>query len=260
MKILIHTSKTMKQKSLGGSGISRPQFLEEARTLMEEVKRLSDEETSKIMHISPKLASAVVQAHSQWTDQLSKQSMAVDTFIGDIYSGLQVSQWTGEDRKYAQDKLCILSGLYGMLRPNDGIMPYRLEMGYVLKGPTWKNLYEFWAPLLKTKFNPGELIINLSAVEYTKALLPHLDNVTVISPRFLTVSPKTGVPVFVVVHAKIARGAFASWLIRHKIDRYQDLASFNDLGYCYDEDLSTESVPVYVCKKFAGIGLSVRLS
>ena len=82
----------------------------------------------------------------------------------------------------------------------------------------------------------------------------------IISPKFLTISPKTGEPTFVTVHAKIARGAYARWLIQHRIEDLARLPDFTELGYLYNAELSTPDVPVFVAKEFKGLGLSVRLT
>lgn len=76
----------------------------------------------------------------------------------------------------------------------------------------------------------------------------------------MTISPKTGQPVFVTVHAKIARGAFARWLVQRRVSRLETLKDFNDLGYSYDSSLSVLDQPVFVCQHFQGLGLSVRLA
>src|SRR5690606_10333635 len=167
---------------------------------------------------------------------------------GDIYSGLQVASWSEADRVYAHKHLIILSGLYGALRACDGIMPYRLEMGYKLPGG--ESMYVFWGDKLARIIQPEtKYLINLSAAEYTKALLPYA-RTSVITPKFMTISPRTSVPTFVTVHAKIARGAFAGWLIRERIDTPQDMHAFGDLGYSYDANSSTPEQPVFVCQKF----------
>jgi len=259
MKILLHTSKTMKQKATGLPGTTTPLFLEQATELMAALQALSVDDISRVMHVSHKLAVEVQKIHEVWSAVPSLQSQAVDTFVGDIYSGLQAAEWSASDIVYAQEHLYILSGLYGILRPQDGIMPYRLEMGYAFKGSSWKNLYEFWSPHLKTMFVPSDVLVNLSAVEYTKALLPYVSGVDVIQPYFMTISPKTGKPVFVVVHAKIARGAFASWLIKNRLKDKAELCQFNELGYHYSAELSEPNKPVFICEEFKGIGLSVRL-
>lgn len=195
-----------------------------------------------------------------WTDEPARQMPAIDAFLGDIYSGLQVQSFTETDRVYANEYLYILSGLYGALRALDGIYPYRLEMAYHLPDEPYRNLYSFWGNDIATSLPTGTDILNLSAAEYTKTLLPQLQNRHVIAPKFLTIQPKSGEPKFVTVHAKIARGAFAHWVITQRIETAKQLIDFNELGYVYNANLSTPSEPVFVCQTFQGLGLSVRLS
>ena len=210
------------------------------------------------MAVSPKKAAEVAAMYQLWSADPKRQTPAVDTFVGDIYSGLQVAGWSVRDRDYAQKHLLVLSGLYGALRPFDGIMPYRLEMGYKL--PDSASLYDFWGDRIAKLLPPAtSIIINLSAVEYTKAILPYIDK-PVITPKFLTVNAATGKPTFVTVHTKIARGAFANWLITRRINDAEQLSSFTGLGYRYVAEFSTPTQPVFVCKEFGGLGLSVRLT
>ena len=258
MLILIHSSKTIKPKD-SGVKLSVPEFIAKAKTLDKKLKSLSNEDIAKIMQISSDLAIKTKEKIGEWSDNPKTQFSAVDIFVGDIYSGLQVDSWSQKDRIYAQENLRIISGLYGLLKPNDGIMPYRLEMGYRLNGNGFKNLYDFWRDKLAKTLPTSGKIINVSADEYTKAILPYVDKNRVITPKFLTISPKTGEPTFVVVHAKIARGAFANWLIKQKAEDNLDLTKFDDLGYKYNKGLSLPGQPAYICKKFEGIGLSVRL-
>lgn len=258
MIIVTHTSKTIKPKDRGVK-LSVPEFITQAKTLDKKLKSLSNEDIAKVMQISPDLAIKTKEKIGEWSENPKIQFSAVDIFVGDIYSGLQVDSWTQKDRIYAQENLRIISGLYGLLKPNDGIMPYRLEMGYRLNGNGFKNLYEFWGDKLAKTLPSSGKIINVSADEYTKAILPYIEKNRVITPKFLTISPKTGVPTFVVVHAKIARGAFANWLIKQKAEDNLDLKKFDDLGYKYSKELSTNQQPVYICQNFGGIGLSVRL-
>jgi cytoplasmic iron level regulating protein YaaA (DUF328/UPF0246 family) len=237
--------------------LGEPQLLESAEKLAGKYRKLSPVKLSTIMQISATKAADVQRMYGEWSADSAHQVPAIDAFIGDIYSGLQVQTWSVDDRAYAQQHLLILSGLYGGLRACDGIMPYRLEMAYKL--PDGKSLYHFWNDKIAALLpNPTSQIVNLSSVEYTKALLPYID-MPIITPKFLTVSPKTGEPVFVTVHAKIARGAFARWLIQNRVDTISELTQFNDLGYVYDAAASTPEQPVFVCQEFKGIGLSVRL-
>jgi len=261
MIILIHSSKTMRDPSEDSKRVlDAPLLLSRATELATYLKELSVADIQKTMAISEKLAITTNTLFQRWTTEPSQQREAIDSFLGDIYSGLQVHQWSAKDRSYANDHLRILSGLYGIIKPLDGIFPYRLELGYKLPDPAYKNLYTFWGTSIVETLPKDEMIVDLSAVEYGKTVTAHRDTDAIITPRFLTVSPKTGEPTFVVVHAKIARGAFASWMIRNNIDDPRELLNFNEIGYTYDESLSTDQSPVFVCKKFGGLGLSVRLS
>ena len=258
MIILIHSSKTIRTTSRDGNSLVSTNLLSNSHELIKIIRALPTEKLTKMMQISPKLAEITSELLANWNDEPGKQRATIDSFLGDIYSGLQVQTWSQKDREYANQHLRILSGLYGILKPFDGIYPYRFEMGYKLPGE--KNMYDFWDEDIAATLPKDGLIVNLAAVEYSKTVTDYVDKNRVITPRFLTISPKTGEPVFVVVHAKIARGAFARWMIQNKIEDGEALKNFNDIGYKYDPKLSSDSVPVFVCKKFGGLGLSVRLS
>lgn len=259
MIILLHTSKTMRPPTENAVPLQKPILLDKAKELDKYLKTLPPKQLAKIMHISPKLADKTYKLIASWTDEPSHQRPAIDSFLGDIYSGLQVQDFTNEDRQYANQTLKILSGLYGVLRPLDGIYPYRLEMGYRLPNKKFSNLENFWVEAIVKTLPTNQLIINLAAVEYTKAILSRIDKTQVITPSFLTFNQNTKEPTFVVVHAKIARGAFARWLIKNRVIDKQQLQEFEDLGYQFNTKLSSPNTPVFVCQQFGGIGLSVRL-
>jgi cytoplasmic iron level regulating protein YaaA (DUF328/UPF0246 family) len=154
----------------------------------------------------------------------------------------------------------ILSGLYGLLRPYDGVHPYRLEAAYILPIPGAKNVYNFWGSQLAEVIPREGPIINVTSAEYEKLVIPYLSKERVITPKFLSRMPKKAEPSFVAVHAKIARGAYARWLIQRGQDSAEGLENFNDLGYRHQPHLSTPQQPVYICDSFEGIGLSQRLA
>jgi cytoplasmic iron level regulating protein YaaA (DUF328/UPF0246 family) len=258
MKILIHSSKAMKPSQTERSGLSVPQFIDQACELQAELRRLDVPEIVSLMKVSLPLGKEVHQLISNWKpyDDVSPSAL---TFRGDIYSGLRAQDWDEASRIYATEHLWILSGLYGILRPFDGIRPYRLEMGYQLQVGK-ESLYEYWNKALAALVIEEDVYINVTAEEYLRMIKKSLNNVRVITPKFLTLSPKNGEPLFVTVHAKIARGAFANWLIMHRITNTTHINEFNDLGYEYDETRSEQDAPVFVCQEFGGIGLSTRLT
>lgn len=257
--ILLHSSKTMRPIGTERVPYQRPALLDEATELAGYLRSVSVSELQTFMQLSKAKAEQTHTLLQKWSTDESSQRPAIDAFVGDIYSGLQVQSFTQDDRDYANDHLLILSGLYGGLRALDSICPYRLEMGYKLPDPRYRNLYSFWQSKIVRLIPTGNIVVNLSAVEYTKAVLPHINN-RVITPKFLTLSAKTREPAFVTVHAKIARGAFAHWLIQHRITDVAALAEFDELGYRYDPKLSSPEEPVFICDEFKGLGLSVRLT
>jgi cytoplasmic iron level regulating protein YaaA (DUF328/UPF0246 family) len=256
--ILIHSSKTMRAP-VAPHALTTPVLIEKALPLAAYVQTLSAAQLQTVMSISEPLSRKVQAAWAAWNTEPDQQSLAVDSFVGDIYSGLRASTLSRNDRDYARQTLRILSGLYGMLRPYDGVRPYRLEMGYKLPGKRFSSLYMYWGSDIAKTLPADGLIVNLSAAEYTRTVLPYVDAARVVAPRFLTVSPNTGEPTQVIVHTKIARGAFARWLITGRVTSTTKMLEFQDLNYRYDPTLSTPAEPTYVCKTFGGIGLSMRL-
>lgn len=239
---------------------TKPLLLDKAITLQEWISSRTPEEIIKVMKISDKLEHQTRQKIITWSTEPARQSAAIDSFTGDIYSGLRAAEFSDSDRSYAQEHLRILSGLYGILRPLDGVMPYRLEMGYKTPGLEYRNLYEFWGDAIAKTLPNKEVIINVSSDEYTKAVLPYIKNSRIITPQFLTKNTQSYKPVFVAVHAKIARGAYAKWLIQTQARDPIDFQAFDDLGYSYHAGMSSDDMPVYICSEFKGLGLSVRLA
>jgi len=256
--VLIHSSKTMRSEATGGAK-GDPVLLERARELVSYMRTLSTRQLATVMTLSGPMAQKTHELFAAWSTEARDLSPAVETFTGDIYSGLQAATFSPADRRYADGHLRILSGLYGILRPYDGICPYRLEMGFRLPDPRYANLHRFWGSAIADQLPATGLVVNLAANEYSKAVLDHVDPARVMTPRFLTVDPRSGEPKFVVVHAKIARGAFARWLITARISKPADLASFEELGYRLDPSRRSAREPCYVCTDFEGKGLSIRL-
>jgi len=256
--ILIHSSKTMRSETAGGAK-GEPVLLYRARELVNYVRTLTPRQLGTVMTLSTAMAERTHELFVEWSTAPDDLSPAIETFTGDIYSGLQAASFSPADRRYANGHLRILSGLYGILRPYDGISPYRLEMGFRLPSPRFANLYRFWGSAIAGQLPAAGLVVNLAANEYSKVVLDHIDPARVVTPRFLTVDPRSGEPKFIVVHAKIARGAFARWLITQRVEKRSDLATFEELGYRLDPSRGSAREPCYVCTEFEGKGLSVRL-
>jgi uncharacterized protein len=271
MIVLIHTSKTMRAAAAGARPTGKPALLDRAVELVDYLRTLSEKRLAAVMGLSKPLATRTHEQFATWSaggpgaggQGTGGQGAAVESFIGDIYSGLQVAAFTAGDREYADRHLRILSGLYGILRPFDAVSPYRLEMGYRLPDPRYANLYTYWGGTIADQLPRTGPVVNLAAGEYSRAVLPHLDAARVVTPKFLSIDPASGKPRFVAVHAKIARGAFARWLITARASGGAGtgtVSAFADLGYRLDPSLSTDAEPAFVCEEFLGKGLSVRLT
>jgi hypothetical protein len=261
MIILMHSSKTMRPPTSGAKPTGTPVLLERAEELVGYLRTLPTSQLAKVMALSADLAERTREQYARWSTDPDRQAPAAESFVGDIYSGLRVDSFSAADRRYADTHVRILSGLYGIVRPFDGISPYRLEMGYRLAPGRHANLYQFWGTAIAEQLPPSGRIVNLAAGEYSRTVTGHVGADRIVTPKFLTVDPATRQPRFVVVHAKIARGAFARWLVTARVrDSAAALREFSDIGYRYDETRSSADEPVFVCQEFGGKGLSVRLT
>jgi cytoplasmic iron level regulating protein YaaA (DUF328/UPF0246 family) len=250
MIVLINSSKTMRAVP-GSAGAQRPALLECAQRLDMLLKAKSEAELKSLMHLSPKLAASTHALIERWSADPGQQTPAIDAFQGDIFRGLRANTLTADDRAYANDVLRIMSGLYGILRPLDGITPYRLELMYPLSGDEFRNLYEFWGSAVAETLPADGLIVDAASDEYARLVRPFVDADRIVEPQFLTQMSADQEPTFVVVHAKVARGAYARWLITSRITDPARFGEFADLDWVYDPETSTPEKPVYI-KRLAG--------
>jgi cytoplasmic iron level regulating protein YaaA (DUF328/UPF0246 family) len=260
MIILLHSSKTMRPSNNEISEYRQPVLLDDTLKLQDYLKTRTIDELMEMMKVSGRHATSIHSRIQGFSTDSNQQRAAIDSFLGDIYSGLQAVEFNETDRRYADKHLRIISGLYGILRALDGIYPYRLEMGYKLPGYPEANLYQFWGDKIASTIPKAGPVVNLLSVEYSKGVAPYVEPSRIVTPVFKTISPKTGEPSAVAIHSKIARGAFANWLIKTKAIDTQTLPDFTDIGYHFDESLSTPQTPVFTCKTFGGKGLSLRLT
>ncbi len=243
------------------TNLTSPALLQNAQELIKHLRRLSIVDIQQAMKVSPALAEKTNTLLQQWTNEMCLLMPAADSFLGDVYSGLQYRGLSELAKQRADRQLRIVSGLYGVLRPRDGIYPYRLEMGYKIPTLSKGSLYSYWGNMIANQLDSSTAVINLAPQEYSKAVLPHLSKETiVVTPKFLTYNHKTKKPTAVAVHAKIARGAFARWMLENDIEHINDLNQFALLGYRHDARLSEPSQPVFVCQDFQGTGLSIKKS
>ena len=183
--------------------------------------------------------------HLPFTEDNAKQ--AVYAFTGEVYRGLDATTLPAHVLDDLQDKLRILSGQYGLLKPFDLIQPYRLEMGTKLKVGRKENLYQFWdssiTDALNDEMEEGELLINLASNEYFKAVKAKQLKGKVITPVFKDL--KNGKLMTIAVFAKNARGLMVRYIIENGCETVDDLKGFDLNGYAFDSNLSSETQLVF---------------
>ena len=250
MKIVISPAKSLDFETVVPTKIySDAQFLDEADRINKVLKKKSPKVLSKLMSISPKLGELNWQRNQDWHLPFSEENsrQAVYAFKGDVYIGLDAYTIPAEKLEQLQDKLRILSGQYGLLKPLDLIQAYRLEMGTKLKMGRNDNLYKFWGDTLTNalneELNDDEVFVNLASNEYFKVVKPKSIKVPVITPMFKDY--KNGKLKMISFFAKKARGMMVRYIIDNNIENTEDLKGFNSDGYSFDANLSTETELVF---------------
>jgi len=219
---------------------SEPVFLTESGKLNGVLKKKSPKKLSDLMGISDKLAQLNWQRNQDFHLPFTKDNArpAVYAFNGDVYTGLDAYNLPEGKLDALQDKLRILSGLYGVLKPLDLIQPYRLEMGTKLKVGRKNNLYEFWKKAVTEKLNEeleeDELFINLASNEYFSAVDKKALKVPVITPQFK--DWKGDKLKMISFFAKKARGMMVRYIIDTDAKTIEDLKGFNYEGYGFSEE------------------------
>jgi uncharacterized protein len=252
MLILLSPSKTMDFSDFQWDGqIQMPTFIDKATQLVSLIREMELDEIKTMMNVSPKLAFQTKERFLQWIPEHPiEQSLAcIFAFSGDVFSGLGAREMSYNDILVANETLCILSGLYGVLHPLDKIMPFRLELGINWQTPHFKNLYEYWKQtinehiinLLQKQEHP--VIINLASQEYFKIIDKKNMNAGIIEPVFM--EWKTGTLKTVSIYAKRARGLMSRFIIQNHISNPEDLQSFDSEGYAYHPRESTENKWVF---------------
>jgi len=243
MKIIISPAKSLDfETKLPTEKFSESSFLDKSETISKVLKKKNPKQLSELMSISDKLAELNYTRNQEWDLPFSVENArpAVYAFNGDVYTGLDAYTIPSSKLDKLQDKLRILSGLYGVLKPLDLIQPYRLEMGTNLTVGKAKNLYEFWKKTvtesLNNELSENELFINLASKEYADVIDFKTLKGIHITPEFKDY--KDGKLKTISFFAKKARGFMVRYIIDNNCKTIEDLKGFNSENYRFDESLS----------------------
>jgi cytoplasmic iron level regulating protein YaaA (DUF328/UPF0246 family) len=238
MKIIISPAKKLSDQKINNDNHSPIQFSDEAEYLVEKLRDYSIDDIKKLMGLSDSLAELNYNRFQQWDLKSNDLVAAIYMFQGDVYKGIKAKDLSEDDIAFAQENLRIISGLYGLLKPLDKILPYRLEMGTNLKTKYGNNLYQFWknklSKALSSQMNKEDVLVNLASSEYSKALnLNNLSN-KIVTPVFKDY--KNGKLKVISFFAKKARGEMVNFIIKNKISDPKYLVSFDNNGYKFHDE------------------------
>lgn len=251
MLVVVSPAKNLDfESSTQSLPFTQPEYLDHAQELIDRCKTLSPADLSSLMGISDKLAGLNVARFSSWATPFDQENakQAIFAFNGDVYAGLEAESFNDGDLEFAQQRLRILSGLYGLLKPLDLMQPYRLEMGTKLNNARGKDLYAFWGSHITQGLNKTmkaenvEVLVNLASNEYFKSVDSKLLDATIVTPVFK--DEKNGTYKIISFFAKKARGMMAKYIIQHKVKTPDGLKAFDSDGYkfCDAESNSTTLV------------------
>lgn len=252
MLALISPAKTLDYESaLPTDQHTLPRLLEHSQELIDVSRKLSASDIASLMSVSEKIANLNAERFRDWNSDFnfSNARQALFAFKGDVYTGLDAYSLNDQQINYAQKHLRMLSGLYGLLRPLDLMMPYRLEMGTKLQNPRGHNLYEFWGNEITQMINQdleasnSELLVNIASEEYYKSVKESKIQAQIVKPVFL--DQKNGKYKVISFYAKKARGLMARYILENQIERAEDLKAFNTDGYYFDADSSLKGELVF---------------
>jgi cytoplasmic iron level regulating protein YaaA (DUF328/UPF0246 family) len=249
MLILISPAKTLDYSIPSFKDYSLPEFNSEISALVHVMKEKSAQEIGSLMHVSESLATLNEERFKTFQQNFNTDNskQALLAFKGDVYTKIEVENYTAEDFEFAQNHLRILSGLYGLLKPLDLIQPYRLEMGTRLETQKGKNLYEFWDSKIAKAIREaaqGKPIVNLASQEYFKAVELKTLQTPLINIHFKEF--KNEKYQVIGLFAKQARGMMTNFAIKNKIEDPAQLKVFNQEGYEFSEPLSDDANWIFV--------------
>ncbi|MGG5207905.1 peroxide stress protein YaaA [Chryseobacterium sp. MIQD13] len=250
MKIITSPAKLMNvDNSTDLLRSTTPKFIEEAAFIQSYLKHKSPKYLSELMEISPKLADENWERNQKWKAKpMAKESApALFAFTGEVYRGLDAKTLDKNAVDYLQKNYRMLSGLYGLLKPSDKVMLYRLEMGRHFEFDQYKNLYEFWREKITEQLNSemkkGEILLHLASNEYGKVIDRKKLNHKVIDFDFYEL--KDGKLKTIVVYTKHARGLVVRFCAETNAKTLNDVKAFNYEGYMIDEEKSTDTKLVF---------------
>lgn len=238
---------------------TQPDFLDDAEGLITTLRDYTPRRLTNLMGISTKLSQLNAQRYQDFSRPFNTTNArpAVLAFKGDVYLGLDADTLSAADLTWAQKKLRILSGLYGLLRPLDLMQAYRLEMGTKLKTSRSKDLYTYWSEQVTQSLNEsfaaqpaklrkseGNVLLNLASNEYFGVVQTGALNGRVVNVTFKDMNK--GKYKVISFFAKKARGYMTRYVITNRVTSVAQLRDFDVEGYRYSAEASCDNELVFL--------------
>ena len=248
MKIIISPAKKMNVDTDTFAPLGLPVFLSRTKELMDYMKGLSYEEAKKLWSCNDKIATQNFERYAQM-DLERVLTPAILSYEGIQYQYMSPMVFSETALDYVQKNLRILSGFYGIVKPFDGVTPYRLEMQAKASIGRFKDLYEYWGDSLYQELTSDgdRLILNLASKEYSKCIEKYLGE----NDLFVTCIFGEEIDGKVVQKgtlAKMARGEMVRFLAENEIDSLEGVKNFHGLGYEFSQELSGEKEYIFIKK------------
>lgn len=245
MRVIIAPAKKMVVDADSFPVDGLPLFLERTERLKAALQGMSPKELQTLWKCNDAIAKLNTERLRRM-DLRRNLTPAIIAYEGIQYRYMAPGVMEAAHLDYLRERLRILSGFYGLLRPFDGVVPYRLEMQAKLRAEGCRDLYQFWGGQLARQLAAEtDFILNLASKEYSKAVEAHLPK----NVRFVTCTfgeRKNGKIVEKGTMCKMARGQMARWLAENHVTSRADIRAFDQLDYRFQPDLSSEDHDVFL--------------
>lgn len=247
MRIIISPAKKMKIDDDFTTNITIPKFIKETENLLAYLKSLKYEEAKDLWKCNDNIAQLNYDRVKNM-DLYSNLTPAILSFVGIQYQYMGAGVFSVEEFEYIQERLRILSGFYGILKPFDGVTPYRLEMQAKLKLGEFSSMYEFWRDKIANElFSQSKCILNLASKEYSKCITDYLkEDIRFVTCIFGEINGEKIIEKGTKV--KMARGEMVRFMAENQIKDLEEIKSFNRLNYTFSEEFSQKNTYVFIEK------------
>ena len=247
MKIIISPAKKMRERGDEIPWRELPVFTDRAEILKEYMHGLSFAKLQELLHCNQQIARLNYERY-QNMNLMGNLTPALLSYEGIQYQYMAPTVFTVQQWEYVQNHLRIISGFYGLLKPLDGVVPYRLEMQTRFQEAPWKNLYEFWKDDIYSELTEDtHLVVNLASKEYSRTVERYLSGkvkyVTCVFGELVKGRVKTKGTL-----AKMARGEMVRWMSEEGVSTQEELEQFHGLGYCFAPEYSQADTLTFLGK------------